>query len=196
MPSVSPGRYEYIVASAIPGGQWMPESNQSMSDHLADLIRTHIAVASGPTPTNPLTDLGTEDSGVTLFIQFEEDLSGSDETLLGTLVARAADYFIVTEDDGVTDLGNPATITKPAGLLSSTVVTLQMKRGDGVSINGYGDDVTLSPVGIMPISTTDGEFGGTGKHVFTIGASLDRGTCVVEITGGTLPPRTLIAKWS
>jgi len=173
----------------------MPESNQFQSDHLQALILSEIAVASGDDPDNPLIEVGSPDSEL-VFVQFDHDLSAADEAILDGLVARSADYFIVTSDGGNTDLGNPSLVSKNAGLLSSTTITLQMKNGAGTSINGHAENVVLDITGLVPINKSGGVFDGNGKFAFTVGASLERGSVQVEITAESLPPRTFFAKWS
>lgn len=198
MPLVANGNglYTFTVATDVSGGQWDTPANSDMEGHLQSIILSTFAYShSGG--ANPLLNLGTNDGGVTIFVQFTADISSGDQTTLSALVRRAADYFIVTSDGGVTDLGEPSTISKANGVLSSTTITLQYKNGDGTNSNGYGETVNITPIGLLPItSTTSGVINGSGQYAFTVGASLQRGTVPIAIVIDNLPARNLTAVWT
>jgi hypothetical protein len=176
-----PQPYVYPV-SGIPGGQF----GGQQSSHLAFIISQNL-----PNDTNPT--ISCDGSSVT--ITFDQDISVADKAILDALVARSADYFIVTTDGGVTDLGNPATIAVPAGLNSSTTITLQFKKGDGTNSNGYGDSVVIHAP-IMTIDSLGGVFGANGQFQFTIGSELNRGEVDITISSDTLPERDIVARWT
>lgn len=176
-----PQPYVYPI-SGIPGGQFTGQT----SDHLLDLILTNL-----PGDTNPVI---TSDN-VNVTITFDADISTNDKTTLDGLVQRSADYFIVTKDNGITDLGLPALVSVVAGLLSSTTVTIQYKNGDGTNSNGYGDSINITAP-IMEIDKLSGIFNGSGKFQFIIGAELSRGTAMITIQSGSLPVRELHGTWT
>lgn len=180
MPTV-PQPYVYPISNII-GGYFTGES----SDHLTGLILTQLALVGNPTISS---------DGIDVVITFDADLSTEDKATLDSLVDHANDLFIITKDGGVTDLGNPATVSVNAGLSSATTITLQYKTGTGANFNGFGDTVTLSAP-IMTIDKVSGTFNGTGKFQFVIGAELNRGTVQIEISTDTsMPKKSLIAEW-
>lgn len=195
MNSEGNGLYIFTVASEVSGGQWDTPAIPNMEDHLQALIRETFAFAA-QNGSNPLQNLGTNDGGVTVFVQFNEDLSSADQTTLAGLVQRASEYFIVSTDGGSTDVGEGAAISNPAGPSSATTITLQCKNGDGSNSNGHGETVTLTPVGLMPASTLGGVTGGNGKFSFTIGSSLQKGTIPIAIAVGSMPVRNIVAIWT
>lgn len=179
MPTV-PQPYTYPIAN-IPGGFFDGQS----SDHLIGIIAIDL-----PTGVNPVV----ESDGINVTVSFDVDLTTEEKAILDTLVARCNDFFIVTLDNGITDEGEPATIEKAAGLLSSSTITLKYKSGDGTDSNGFGETVVLrSP--IMQIDRLGGDFDGTGKFQFVIGALLERGEATILIECDGLPSRTVIARW-
>lgn len=180
MPTVAQP-YIYAIA-ALPGGHFDGQS----SEHLESVIQTNLPAAGFATISSDSTNVE---------ITFAAELTEEDKAILDTLVPRCNDYFIVTTDGGVTDLGVVASVMKPAGLLSSTTVTLKYKNGDGTDSNGYGDAVTL----IAPIMTIDkvvGNFDAEGKFQFIVGAELNRGTAQITIQSDSLPVKTLMATWT
>lgn len=181
MPTV-PQPYVYPI-SGIPGGIF----DGQKSDRLVDLIHTNLPSATG---------LAVSSDSVNVTITFDADLSDTDKTTLDGLVPRCSEYFIVTTDNGVTDLGDNALITKVAGVLSSVTVTLKYKNGDGTNSNGHGDTVNVvTPV--VVIDKVTGTFDGNGKFQFVVGAIVSsRGTAVLNITSGSLPPRILNITWT
>lgn len=179
-----PQPYNYDV-SVVSGGEFPG----SASDHLKALI-----LAGIPAGVNPIIS----ESGPTITVSFDADLTTADKATLDSLVPRAADYYIITTDGGVTDLGDPATISQPVGILSSSNITLQYKSGNGVNSNGYGDSVVLTPSALMPISASTVVFNGSGKATFTVGASVtQRGAMSIALATNTvLPPTSLITVWT
>lgn len=174
---------DYIYSiSGIPGGVF----GGQQSDHLLDMIQTIL-----PSAPNPVIS----SDGTNVTVTFDTELSAGDITTLNGLVARCADYFIVTSDGGLTDLGLPALISVVAGLVSSTTVTLQYKSGDGSDSNGYGDAISISAP-IMNITALGGAFNGSGKFQFTIGSHTQRGQADITLTSGSLPVRILNARWT
>jgi len=192
------GQYNYPIASTIPGGQWMPPENTSMSDHLASLIRANIASLATDTPDNQLFTIGSQtlNDVETLIIETVTDLTTDEKTILDDLVPRCADYFIVTTDGGVTDLGEPSEISQTAGPTSSVTVTLKWKNGAGADSNGHGDTVLITPAALLPIDKTSAVIDANGKASFIVGASLSRGSVAIALTSDNLPVRNLVAKWS
>lgn len=180
MPTI-PQPYVYPIAN-IPGGQF----NGDASSHLLALIVSQI-----PSGVNPV--IGSDSINVT--VSFNSDLSTTDKATLDSLVPHCADFFIITEDGGVTDLGNPANIMTAAGQNSATTITLQYKMGDGTNFNGFGEAIQLhSP--IMTIDKIIGNFDGTGKFQFIIGSELNRGEVDIVIDSGSLPEKVLVAIWT
>lgn len=175
-----PQPYDYLIAD-IPGGVF----GGTQSDRLMHLIQTQI-----PSGQNPV--IGSDELNVT--VSFDEDLEEAAKAVLDNCVEHCADFFIITSDGGTTDLGDPATVSKAAGLLSSTTLTLRLKLGDGTNTPGFNETVEL----IAPIMTIDklsGNFS-EGLFAFTIGALLDRGQATIEVTADSMPVKTLIARWT
>lgn len=181
MPTV-PQPYVYPI-SGIPGAAF----DGQKSDRLIALIHANLPSATG---------LVVSSDSINVTITFDADLSTADKAELDILVPHCADYFIITSDGGVTDLGDPATVTKASGLLSSTVVTLQFKSGDGNNSVGLGESVlVIAP--LMTIDKVSGNFDGAGKFQFTVGSVVSsRGTAQIEITSDALPVKTLNATWT
>lgn len=181
MPTV-PQPYVYPI-SGIPGGQF----NGTMSDRLTALIGETLPADTG---------LAINSDGVNVTITFTADLSTADKATLDTLVPECSEYFIITTDGGVTDLGDPATVTKASGLLSSTLITLQFKHGDGTNSNGHGESISLDAP-LMTIDKVLGVWSGSGQFQFTVGSvTTSRGTAPVVITSDSLPSKTLNATWT
>jgi len=175
-----PQPYNYLIAD-LPGGFFTGES----SDHLIYLIQAQL-----PSGVNPVV---SSDS-VNVTVSFDEDLTTEDKAVLDALVERCNDFYIITSDGGETDLGNPAEITKTAGLSSSTTITLQYKDGDGNNFAGFGEDIVLwAP--LMTINKLEGNFDENGQFEFIIGAELSRGQAEITIESDALPQRVLIARW-
>lgn len=171
--------YTYAISS-IPGG-----FNGNSSSHLFYLIETQI-----PTGVNPVINSDEFD----VVITFDADLTTQEKSTLDNLVLHSSDFFIITKDNGVTDLGNPAPISADAGLNSSTVVTLRYKAGDGTNFNGFGETVILRAP-IMTIDKLSGVFDTNGLFQFTIGSELNRGTVEIEVDCDSLPIKTIISSW-
>jgi hypothetical protein len=193
------GTYTYSIAS-VPGGAWNTQQNPGMSDHATDLIRANIPSMAGDNPPdNQLFTISTDTVlGIpSVIVETVTDLSDSEQVTLATIIQHGPDYFIVTVDNGATDLGEPSAIEQTAGLDSAKTVTLKWKDGAGNDSNGYGSkEVDLTPAALMPIDKTDGSFDGTGKFSFVIGASLVRGAVAINIKCDKLPERNLTAKWN
>lgn len=180
MPTV-PQPYVYLIAD-LPGGVFSGQSSDRLLWLFANLF---------PAGINPV--INSDEVEVT--ITFDEDLEQADKDDLDDLVPHCTDYFIVSTDGGTTDLGEPATVSKAAGLLSSTNITLKLKNGDGADINGFAEPVLLRAP-IMTISTIEGNLNASGSFTFTVGALLDRGEAQIAIEVDSLPQRTLIARWT
>jgi len=177
-----PQPYVYPIAN-IPGGQF----GGSQSSHLFQIIQQNLPNDTG---------LVISSDSVNVTITFNQDISTQDKTTLDALVARSADYFIVTSDGGITDLGQNAIISVLAGLNSSTTITLQYKKGDGTNSNGFSDNLIIHAP-LMTIDTLDGSFNGSGKAQFVIGAELNRGEVNITIdTDSVLPERNITARWT
>jgi hypothetical protein len=190
------GLYNFVVATDVLGGQWNTPLAPDMEGHLQDLIWKALPY-SLPDGANPLLNLGTNDGGVTIFVQFTQDIPEADQPVLSEQVLHASDYFIVTTDGGQTDKGNPAKISVPAGPGSSTTVTLKRKNGDGTDSDGDGEAVNINPAStLLPISTLSGNFDENGEFEFVIGASQQRGAVAMEVQAGSLPSRTVEASWT
>jgi hypothetical protein len=142
-----PQPYTYLISS-IPGGKF----DGGSSSHLLYLIETQL-----PTGVNPVIN----SDGLNVIITFDADLTTQDKATLDTLVPHASDFFIITKDNGVTDLGDPASISTTAGLNSSTTITLRYKNGDGTNFNGFGEIVTIHAP-IMTIDKLGGNFDANG----------------------------------
>jgi hypothetical protein len=193
MPSISPGRYQYVIAQAIPGGQWNPEENPGQSDHLVDLIKTTIPDAAEPSPANPLLDLGLVGDDIHLFVQFDHDLSAQDEATLDDLVARSAEYFVVK--NGTDVLENGADFEQAANNVDSATLTIQYKKGDGTDDAGHAEVVHIKPQGICPVNAAQVTLDGNGQASFVVGASSLRGEVAIALRSGTMPERTFKAVW-
>jgi len=180
MPTV-PQPYEYLIAN-IPGGIF----EGSHSDRLLHLIQTQI-----PAGVNPV--ISSDSTNIT--VSFDFDLEDTDKAILDDLVERSADYFIVSTDGGSNDLGDPALIEEESGLESASTITLQIKDGDGINVNGFEELITIHAP-LMTISTLSGQFDVTGEFEFTVGAELNRGEAEVIIEAAGLPSRTVIARWT
>lgn len=186
-----PQPYVYDYASILgvgSGGSFTGD----MSSHLQDMILSAIPTFA----TSSSLNITSDDVSQQVTISGDRDLDTTEKTTLDALVNRAADYFIITIDNGATDLGNPAQVTKVAGPASSITVTLQYKKGDGTNRTGLNDAVSLtSPV--ISIDKTGGNFDNNGKFQFTLGAQLVmRGTAEIEISGDSLAARVLQASWT
>jgi hypothetical protein len=192
------GYYTYPIATTIPGGQWMSPENPFMSDHLTALCRANIPSLAADAPDNQLFTIGSQvlNEVETLIIETVTDLTTEEQATLDGLVPRAADYFIVTQDGGVTDLGEPSEIDQTAGPESSVTITLKWKNGAGADSNGWGDTVSITPAALMPIDKTSAVFDENGKASFVAGASLTRGGVLIALAAGSVPPRNLLTKWS
>jgi len=165
MPTV-PQPYQYPLAD-IPG-------TETSLDHLIALIAINI-----PSGVNPVIN----NDGTNLIVQFDQDLEDTDKAILDTLVPRTNEYFIITSDGGVTDLGNPATVSKPVGNLSATTITLQCKNGDGTNSNGFGQTINIGIDCLVPVDKSSCSFDGNGRCSFTIGVSMTmRGKVVFTLT--------------
>jgi len=175
-----PQPYVYPVAG-IPGGQF----GGQQSDRLVHLIISQIPAGQNPTINS---------DGLDVVITFDADLTTAEKTTLDDIVPHCADFYIITTDGGVTDLGDPAVVTKNAGQQSSALITLQFKLGDGTDFVSFGEAVTLAAP-LMAIDKLEGNFDGSGKFAFTIGAELSRGQANIEITSDSLAVKTLIARW-
>jgi hypothetical protein len=179
MPTV-PQPYVYPI-SGIPGGQF----GGQQSDRLIHLITSQL-----PTGLNPVVNSDSID----IIVSFDADLTTEEKTTLDGLVPHCADLYIITIDGGITDLGDPAEITKNAGQQSSSTITLQMKMGDGTNFNSFGEPVVLRAP-LMVIDTLGGNFNGSGQFVFTIGAELSRGQADIQIESDSLAVKTVSARW-
>jgi len=173
-----PQPYVYPIAN-IPGGQF----GGAQSDRLVFLIGTQL-----PTAQNPVVS----SDGINVIITFAVDLTTEEKIILDNLVRHCADFFIITTD-GSTDLGDPATISQDAGLLSSTTLILRLKLGDGTNDPSFNESLSLSAP-IMTIDKIEGSFS-NGTFSFTVGAVLDRGQAEITITADSMPTKTLIARW-
>lgn len=176
-----PQPYIYTINN-LPGAYF----DGSSSDRLLSLIASQL-----PTGQNPVI---SSDS-INITVAFDVDLQTSEKTTLDNLVPRCNDYFIITNDGGLTDLGLPAIVEKVAGLVSSTTITLQYKDGAGANFNGFGEQIKLRAP-IMTINKLSGNFDGSGKFQFVIGAILDRGEASIDIEIPALTTRTLIGRWT
>lgn len=178
--------YDYVnILGVGSGGSFTGD----MSSHLQDMILNGL-----PNFTNPV--INSDDVSQQVTVTGDVDLTTDEKTTLDGFVNRAADYFIITTDGGTTDLGNPATVSKPAGPTSSVTVTLQYKKGDGTDRTGITDAVSLtSPV--ISLDKTSGNFDSNGKFQFVLGAQLAmRGTAQIDIVVDSLAQRTLLASWT
>lgn len=175
-----PQPYTYPIAN-IPGGHF----TGAASDHLLALIASQL-----PSGVNP----GISSDSINIVVSFSQDLTTADKATLDSLVPHCADFFIVTSDGGVTDLGDPSNVTATAGLQSATTITLQYKMGDGSNFAGFGETITLHAP-IMTIDKVTGNFDGNGRFQFIIGAELNRGEADIIIDADSLPERTLNAIW-
>lgn len=181
MPTV-PQPYVYPI-SGIPGGIF----DGIKSDRLVALISETLPTATG---------LVVSSDSVNVTITFNNDLTTADKATLDVLVPRCSEYFIVTIDGGVTDLGEPSNVVKASGLLSSTLITLQFKSGDGTNSVGSAEAVALTAP-LMTIDKVGGNFDGAGKFSFTIGSVVSsRGTAQIQISSDALPMRNLMATWT
>ena len=193
------GHYAYPL-TGIPGGVWNTAESPGMSDLLSDLIRDNIAALPGDTPANQLFVISgpTEEQGaISVIVDTLADLTNDEKAILDTLVPHGPDYFIVTEDGGATDLGEPSEINQDAGPSSSKTITLKWKDGAGQDSNGFGDkSVQLTPAALLPIDKTGGTFDSNGKFAFVVGASLSRGAVNITCQSDKLPVRNLLARWN
>lgn len=175
-----PQPYDYLIAD-LPGAQFTGEA----SDHLLYLIQSQL-----PTGQNPVVS----SDAINVTVSFDVDLTTEEKATLDALVPRCNDFYIITSDGGVTDLGNPALVEKTAGQLSSTTITLQYKDGDGNDFGGFGEEILLRAP-LMTINKLEGNFDGNGRFQFIIGAELSRGEAQITIESDALPERVLIARW-
>lgn len=182
--STVPQPYNYPIAN-IPGAAG--GFTGQMSEHLKSLIQSAL-------PTF-FDEEGVNSDGVNVIVTGTADLTTTDKAILDGLVARSGEYFIVTTDGGVTDLGEPAEVNVNAGLVSSKTVTLQLKDGNANNQTIAGGAVKLTaPVG--PINKTGGTFDANGRFAFTLGSSLDKGAFPVLIESDSLPPRNITIRWN
>jgi len=158
-----------------------------MSDHLSALVE-----AALPTFWD---QSGFNSDETNVIVTGVRDLDTDEKAVLDGLVDRVAESFIVTIDGGTTDIGEPGTIDKNAGLDSATTITLKFKDGNGNDSDGHGEVVKIIAPR-MPISKTGGAFDANGKLEFTVGSSLERGTCDLIITSDKLPQRHITANWN
>ena len=126
--------------SSIPGGVFTGQ----MSERLDGLIEVKL-----PDWGNPV--IGSDEEAATVTITGDTDLTDADKAILDGLVARSADFFIITKDGGRTDMGEPALLALKANGIESQIITLQYKNGDNTDSNGYDDPVKATSVGLLPI---------------------------------------------
>lgn len=176
--------YTYLISN-LPGDRFDGQS----SDHLDAIIRLNL-------PNAELVGITSDSQSGTVVVSFNTTLSDADKLVLDALVARCNDSFIVTADNGVTDVGEPGEVQLTAGPSSSATITLQYKDGLGANSNGFGEAVKLTPAALMPIDKIGGNFDGTGKFSFVVGASLSRGAVTIEVAADSLPVRHLTVRWA
>lgn len=187
------GLYTATVATDVSGGQWDTAANGNMEGHLQDLILSTFAYAASG-GANPLQNLGTNDSGVTIFIQFQSNISAADMTTLAGLVVRASEYFVVM--NGATVLGGSTGVTLPADATTSTTLTFQRKNGDGTNSNGFGESWSFITSALLPVSKSSGTFNGSGQDTAVLGPADKRGTVAMTFMVGTMPQVQFNCTWS
>lgn len=176
-----PQPYVYPIAN-IPGAG----EGFTGSEHLKSLIQAALPDFFDPT--------GVNSDGVNVSVTGTRDLTTAEKTTLDGLVARSEEFFIVTTDGGVTDLPEPGEVSLTAGLLSSKMLTLQLKDGNGNNqpIAGGAIKLTAPPA----LDKTTGAFDANGKFVFTASAQLNKGSIAVLIESDSLPPRNVTFRWN
>ncbi len=176
--------YVYNIADDFPGGAF----TSAISDRLQAMCAAQI-------PGNPLLNIGSTETEVTL--TFQDELSAAEKTILdgdtsdpaGGLIAASTEYFDIM--DGVTIVMDGATLQQQSNGINSTTLTLQLRNGNGTPIGGSGQDVIdIDPSSPFEITATAGTFGAVnGQFSITVGPSFQRGVISLTVKSGSLPVR-------
>lgn len=175
--------YSYSISTDIPGGVF----TSSASERLHALIIANIATS--------LEEIST--SGNNLDVRFSAALSTGEKTILdndtigpaGGLVGRSADYIELVANSLV--LADLDIVTLDADGIVSVPITGQLKRGDDVSINGFGESFTIKSSGIAPFNKSSGVLTDSGAFDYVAGPSFNRGSVIFTINVENLPTREI-----
>ena len=176
--------YTYSISTDIPGGVF----SAAASTRLQALIVANIATS--------LEEIST--AGNTLEIRFAAALSTDEKTTLdnnttgpaGGLVGRSADFIELTAKSVI--LQDLDTVELTADGIVSVVITGQLKRGDDVSINGFGESLVIRSTGIAPFNKSSAALDGSGTFTFVAGPSYNRGSVNFLLDVQNLPTREII----
>lgn len=179
--------FVYDISTDIPGGFF----NSAASERLNALISASIAT--------PIAEISTDSGDLT--VRFTTDISGGEKTILdgdttgpaGGLVGRSADYLQLEADSNLLDDYEVVAVDSD-GIQSVTIIG-QLKRGDGVSINGFGESFTIRSSGLAPFNKSGGNLDGSGAMDFIVGPSFERGNIIFDITSTNLPARQIEVKF-
>lgn len=179
--------YTYSISTDIPGGGF----SAAASARLQALIVANIATSAEEIST----------TGNTLAIRFAAALSTDEKTTLdnnttgpaGGLVGRSADFVELTAKSVV--LQDLDTTELVANGIVSVVITGQLKRGDDVSINGFGESLVIRSTGIAPFNKSSATLDGNGSFTFVVGPSYNRGSINFLLDVQNLSARELIVSF-
>jgi hypothetical protein len=148
----------------------------------------------------PLSNIST--TGDTLTVQFSTDISASEKTALdnnqtgpaGGFVGRSADYVQLTANSNT--LLDLDVLSIASNGITSITISGQLKRGDGVSINGFGESVSLESSGLAPFNKSGTTLDGSGAFNFVVGPSFTRGSVDFMIKTTNLATREIVVSFT
>jgi hypothetical protein len=179
--------FVYSISKDIPGGVF----TGSTSTRLYMLITDQISVQ--------LLEISSADDILT--IRFLSDLSAKDKTTLdgdqlapaGGLVGACADYVEMSYNSQI--LNDYAEIKLPADGITSALISLQLRHGDGTLSQGDEELLDFNTLGLCPINKSSDNFNISGAATFVIGPCFNRGTIETTIAAKFYNERYLNAKF-
>lgn len=183
--------YVYDIANDFPGGVF----TSAISERLRALCAAQI-------PGDPLLNIGSTETEVTL--TFQDELDAGEKTILdgdatdpaGGLIAKSTEYFDVME--GANIVMDGATLQQASDGILSTTLTLQLRDGNGTPIGGSGQAaIDIDPSSPFQLGPTSGSFGAVnGQFSIIVGPTQERGVIGLIFKSGSLPVRTANVEFS